>query len=83
MKIGGNCTVEIVPTEGLRWRRSLYTMLFEIYFEESLNTSYTKYPGICSVISYKTRHFLLLAEVYIVFSRDKGVRCVMKELLKE
>jgi len=67
MKIGDNCTVEIMPTEDLRRRLSLYAMLFKVYFEEALNTSCTKYFEIYTIISYKTRQFLLFAEEHITF----------------
>ena len=84
MEIRGTCTVEIMPTENLQRRRSLYAMLFKIYFEEALNTCCTQCSGICTVIGYKTRQFLLFAVDQLIFSKDEEtLRCVMKELLKE
>jgi hypothetical protein len=69
-KIRGTYTIEFMPIEDLRRRRSLYAMLFKVYFEEALNTCCTECSGICTVISYKTHQFLLLTKDQIIFSID-------------
>jgi hypothetical protein len=84
MKIRGTRTVEILSTEDLRRRRRFYAILFKVYFEETLNACCTQCSGMCTVISYKTRQFLLFAENQILFSKDEeGISFVMKILLKE
>ena len=84
MKIRGTHAVEILSTEDLRRRRKFYAILFKVYFEETLNARCTKCSGMCTVLSYKTRQFLLFAEDQILFSKDEeGIRFVMKILLKE
>jgi hypothetical protein len=57
-----------MPANG-RWDL-IRRLKVKVHFEEVLNTSCTKYSGICTVISYKTRQFLLFVEDQIIFSKD-------------